>query len=175
MKLISKPTLKWILLICILAGVSFFSIYQYNTPLWRKAVGIYYILQNHRRLKGIISSYGVYSPLAFILLQVLQIIIAPIPRGAIEFLRGYLFGVKVGFIYSMIGLLMFLIVSTIGRIPGTLMATLQGAKAFDRQDKIFFLLLGVSVLLILLFYVYHEVLHHQIRRLKGERDNGSQV
>jgi len=68
MKLLFQAKLKWILVICILAGLSFFSIYQYNTPLWHKAVKLYYILQDHHRLKEIISSYGAYSPLAFILL-----------------------------------------------------------------------------------------------------------
>jgi uncharacterized membrane protein YdjX (TVP38/TMEM64 family) len=241
MKLLFQPKLKWILVICILAGLSFFSIYQYNTPLWRKAVKLYYILQDHHRLKEIISSYGAYSPLAFIFLQIMQVIVAPIPGGAIEFLGGYLFGVKAGFLYSMIGLLLgswlafslarifekwavkkfvsekvrkkfdylighegvilsfllflipgfpkdalcyilgltpmhlgiFLIISTIGRVPGTLMATLQGAKAFDHQHKIFFLLLGISALVILVFYIYHEDIHHQIKKLKGEKDKGS--
>ena len=235
MKLLFQPKLKWILVICILAGLSFFSIHQYNTPLWRKAVKLYYILQDHHRLKEIISSYGAYSPLAFILLQTVQVIVAPIPGGAIEFLGGYLFGAKAGFLYSMIGLLLgswlafslarifeiwavgkfaseemrnkfdylighegvilsflpflipgfpkdalcyilgltpmhlnvFLIISTIGRVPGTLMATLQGAKAFDHQYKIFFLLLGLSALAILVFYIYHEDIHRWIKKLRS--------
>src|SRR4030043_2210586 len=104
MKLLFQPKLKWILVICILAGLSFFSIYQYNTPLWREALKFYYTLQDHHRLKGIILSYGAYSPLAFILLQIVQVVVAPIPGGAIEFLGGYIFGTKAGFIYSMIGL-----------------------------------------------------------------------
>jgi hypothetical protein len=54
-----------------------------------------------------------------------------------------------------------------------LMATLQGAKAFDHQYKIFFLLLGISALVILVFYIYHEDIHHHIRKLKGEKDKGS--
>ena len=88
MKVLSQPKLKWILIICILAGLSFFSIYQYNTPLWREALKFYYTLQDHHRLKGIILSYGVYSPLAYILLQIVQVVVAPIPGGAIEFLGG---------------------------------------------------------------------------------------
>jgi len=242
MKLLFQPKLKWILVICILAGLSFFSIYQYNTPLWREAVKCYYTLQDHHRLKGIILSYGAYSPLAFILLQIVQVVVAPIPGGAIEFIGGYIFGVGAGFLYSMVGLLIgsslafgsgrifekwavekfvseevrrkfdylvghegvilsfllflipgfpkdalcyllgltpmhfgiFLIVSTIGRVPGTVMATLQGAKAFDHQYKIFFLLLGISALVILVFYIYHVDIHHQIQKLKGEKDKGSE-
>ena len=225
------------MIICILAALSFFSIYLYNTHLWRQAVRLFYILQDHHhnyRLKGIILSYGPYSPLAFILVQIVQVVVAPIPGGAIEFLGGYMFGVKSGFIYSMIGLLLgsclafslarifenwaiekfvseetrkkfgylighegvilsfllflipgfpkdalcyilgltpmhwgiFLIISTIGRIPGTLMATLQGAKAFDHQYKIFSILLGISVLIILVFYIYHKEIHQSIKKMK---------
>ena len=237
MKISFQPKLKWILIICILAGLSFFSIYQYNTQLWRGVVKSYYTLQDRHhnyQLKGIILSYGPYSPLAFILVQVVQVVVAPIPGGAIEFLGGYMFGVKAGFFYSMVGLLLgscvafglarifekwavekfvseetrkkfdylighegvilsfllflipgfpkdalcyilgltpmnlgiFLIVSTIGRIPGTLMATLQGAKAFDHQYKIFLILLGISVLIILVFYIYRDEVHQSIKKMK---------
>ncbi len=60
----------------------------------------------------------------------------------------------------------FLIISTIGRIPGTLMATLQGAKAFDHQYKILLILSGISAVVILVFYIYHEKIHRWITRLK---------
>jgi uncharacterized membrane protein YdjX (TVP38/TMEM64 family) len=209
-------------------------IYQYNSFLWTEVVRICHILQNHHRLKTFILSFGAYSPLAYILLQVIQVVVAPIPGGAIEFLGGYLFGVKAGLIYSMIGLLIgswlafslarifeklavekfvspqtlkkfdylvghegvilsfllflipgfpkdalcyilgltpmhlgiFLIISTIGRIPGTLMATLQGAKAFDHQYKFFLILLGVSALIILIFYIYHDEIHQWVKKVK---------
>ena len=168
-------------------------------------------------------------------------VIAPIPGGAIEWLGGFIFGVKAGFIYSMIGMTLgswlaftlarifemvtiekfvspgirrkfdylighegvilsfllflipgfpkdalcyilgltpmhlgiFLIISTIGRIPGTLMATLQGAQAFEHQYKLFLILLGVSALVILAFYIYHEEIHRQVKKLIGKRDKSS--
>ena len=234
MKSLFQSKLIGILLICVLAALSFFSIYQYNTQLWREALKLYYTLQDHHRLKGIILSYGTYSPLAFILLQIVQVVVAPIPGGAIEFIGGYIFGARAGFLYSMVGLLLgsslafglarifekwaiekfvsedtrrkfdyligheglilsfllflipgfpkdalcyilgltpmhlgiFLIISTIGRVPGTLMATLQGAKAFDHQYKIFFILMGISVLVILVFYIYHDEIHNWVKKLK---------
>jgi uncharacterized membrane protein YdjX (TVP38/TMEM64 family) len=61
----------------------------------------------------------------------------------------------------------FLIISTIGRIPGTLMATVQGAKAFDQEYITLLFLLGISALIILVFYVYHETIHGWIRRYAG--------
>jgi hypothetical protein len=55
-----------------------------------------------------------------------------------------------------------------GRIPSTLMATLQGAKTFEHQYKAFFILLGVSTFVILIFYVYHEQIHGWIKKSKGK-------
>ena len=228
---------KWVFLLCILAGVVFFIVFQYNSQLWNQVVKLYHLYQDPHRLKRVIHSFGPYAPLAYILLQITQVIIAPIPGGAIEFLGGYLFGVRAGFVYSMVGLILgswfafslariferiavekfvsektrkkfdylvehegvilsfilfllpgfpkdalcyilgltpmhlgiFLIISTIGRIPGTLMAILQGAKAFEHQYYTFGLLLGVSFLVILIFYIYHEEIHNLVKRLKREK------
>lgn len=217
-----------------LIGLFIFIIYQYHSELWILCVRLWNLFGSHRRLKAFVSSFGVYSPLAFILLQVIQVVVAPIPGGAIEFLGGYLFGVWAGMLYSMIGLILgswlafsigkiferwavekfvspktmkkfdyligregvilsfllflipgfpkdalcyilgltpmhlglFLIISTIGRIPGTLMATLQGAKAFEHQYKLFLILSVASALIILVFYIYHEQIHQWIKKLR---------
>ena len=230
----SRRTWLKVLGISFLGVLAFFLIYEYNSQLWVKAARFYEILHHPQRLKEVIRSYGPSSPLAYILLQMLQVIVAPIPGGAIEFIGGYLFGAKAGFVYSMVGLVsgsvlafslarifeklavekfvspgtrkkfdyligheglivsfllflipgfpkdalcyllgltpmhlgIFLIISTIGRIPGTLMACLQGAKAFDHQYKTFLVLMGLSTLLILVFYIYHDEIHQMIRKLK---------
>jgi len=227
---------KWVLPLCILAGVVFFIIYQYHSQLWNQVIKLHHIYQDPHQLKKVISSFGPYAPLAYILLQIIQVVVAPIPGGAIEFLGGYLFGASAGMLYSMIGLILgswlafslarifekiavekfvsvetrkkfdylvehegvilsfilfllpgfpkdalcyilgltpmhlgiFLIISTLGRIPGTLMATLQGAKAFEHQYKVFLLLLGISAFVILAFYIYHEEIHNLVKKLKRE-------
>jgi uncharacterized membrane protein YdjX (TVP38/TMEM64 family) len=233
MKSLSPVTLRWVFVICILAFLSSL-IYYYNTQLWSAAVKSYSILNDHYRFKKTIDSFGPYSPLAFILLQVVQVVVAPIPGAPVGFLGGYLFGVKWGFIYSMIGLSLgswiafriagifqrwfikkfisskklkkfaylmeregviigfllflipgfpkdvlcyilgltpmrsgvFLMISTIGRIPGTLIATFQGAKVYHHHYIIFFVLVGVSTLITLVFYVYGEEIHNLIKKLK---------
>jgi len=230
----SRRKWKWVLLLGILTGLIFFFIYQFNSQIWVQFIKLHDLYQDHQEFKKTISSYGAYAPLAYILLQVLQIVIAPIPGGAVEFLGGVLFGVKAGFIYSMIGLTLgswlafslarifekvavekfvskqtrkkfdylvehqgailsfilflipgfpkdalcyilgltpmhlgiFLTISTIGRIPGTLMATLQGAKAFEHQYMLFLILMGLSALVILIFYIYHEEIHNWVKKLK---------
>ena len=230
---------KWTLFACILVGVVSFLIYHYNSEIWFYIIRLYDLYQDHEAFKKVISSYGAYAPLAYIILQILQVVVAPIPGGAIEFLGGVLFGVKAGLVYSMIGLILgswlafslarifekvavekfvseetrkkfdylvehegvilsfilfllpgfpkdalcyilgltpmhlgiFLIISTVGRIPGTLMATLQGAKAFEHQYYTFGILLGASGLIILVFYIYHEEIHNLVKRLKREKRN----
>jgi uncharacterized membrane protein YdjX (TVP38/TMEM64 family) len=236
----SQAKWKWILPFFILVGIILFLLYQFNSQIWVQIINLYHLYQDHEEFKRIISSYRAYAPLAYILLQILQVVLAPIPGGAIEFLGGVIFGVKAGFIYSMIGLIIgaclafglarifekvavekfvseetrkkfdylvehegvilsfilfiipgfpkdalcyilgltpmhfgiFLIISTIGRIPGTLMANLQGAKAFEHQYNLFIILLAISAGVILVFYIYHDKIHHLVKRLKGEKKKG---
>ncbi len=226
---------KWLLVLCISAGVVLLVAHQYHSQLWNQIFRLYHLYQDHQEMKKVISSYGPYAPLAYILLQIMQVVVAPIPGGAIEFLGGYLFGVRAGLVYSMIGLILgswfaftlarifekiavekfvsletrkkfdylvehegvilsfilfllpgfpkdalcyilgltpmhlgiFLTISTIGRIPGTLIAILQGAKAFEHQYCTFGILLAGSALIILIFYIYHEKIHNLVRKIKS--------
>ena len=232
MKSLPQSKLKWVA-ICFLGGLFAFTFYWYHSQLWIQVVKVWGLFQNRHQLKVVLRSYGPYSPLVFILLQIIQVVVAPIPGEAIEFLGGYVFGVWAGMLYSMIGLIlgsglafgiarifekqavekfvspklrrkfdylighegvilsfllflipgfpkdtlcyilgltpmhwgMFLIISTLGRIPGTLMATLQGAKAFDQQYVTLLILLMISVLIILVFYIYHQAIHEWIKKI----------
>src|SRR4030042_4139471 len=94
MSILRQP--KWIKIvaICFLGGLVFFLIFEFNSELWLKAHRLYEVLHSRQELKGVIRSFGAYSPLAYMLLQFLQVVIAPIPGGAIEFLGGYLFGAQ---------------------------------------------------------------------------------
>jgi uncharacterized membrane protein YdjX (TVP38/TMEM64 family) len=230
-----SPRLRQYLLIGLLIAVLIFILCYFNSQIWNQLVKLYDSLHDRPQLKRLISSFGPYSPLAYILIQILQVVIAPIPGGAVEFLGGYLFGVKAGFIYSMIGVMVgswaafsiarifeklavekfvssqtmkkfdylighegvilsfllflipgfpkdalcyilgltpmhtgiFLFIATVGRIPGTLIACLQGGKAFEHQYKTFLVLLGMSALIILVFYIYHDEIHRAIKKIKG--------
>ncbi len=55
-------------------------------------------------LRSRILAFGPLAPLLFILLQVLQVLVAPIPGEASGFLGGYVFGALPGFLYSTLGL-----------------------------------------------------------------------
>jgi len=223
---------KWVWITCFLTGLIILLIYLYNSQLWIQAVRLWNLFHDRHQLRGVLRSFGPYSPFAFIMLHILHAVIPPLPGEAIEFLGGYVFGVWAGMLYSMLGLILgswlsfsiarifekriverfvspevrkkleylsghegvilgfllflipgfpkvalcyllgltpmrlgiFLIISTIGRIPGTLLATLQGAKAFDQQYVTLLILLGISALIILVFYIYHENIHHWIKK-----------
>jgi len=45
------------------------------------------------------------------------------------------------------------------------MATLQGAKTFGHQYKLFLLLSGISAFVILAFYVYQEEIRNKVKKL----------
>jgi len=236
MKVFLQKRKKWVIFFLLL-GISFFMVYRFNSQIWIRAIEFYDFLHDQHHLKEIITSFGAYSPLAYILIQVIQVVVAPIPGGLIEFMGGYLFGVKAGFFYSMIGVIfgswfafalarlfekvavekfvhirtmkrfdylighegvilsfllflipgfpkdalcyilgltpmhlgIFLIISTIGRIPGTLMACLQGGKAFDHQYMAMLILFGISALIIMVFYIYHHEIHEFIKKMRGIR------
>lgn len=52
------------------------------------------------KLERLIGAFGSWGPLAFMGLQILQVVVAPIPGEATGFIGGYLFGTVKGFLYS---------------------------------------------------------------------------
>ena len=87
-------------MICLLGGIAAFIFNRNNDRLWVEAGKFYDLLQDPHRLKEMITSFGPYSPLIYILLQLSQVVATPIPGGAVELLGGYLFGVKAGLLYQ---------------------------------------------------------------------------
>ena len=173
-------------------------------------------------LRDDILAHGPRAPLFFILIQVLQVVFAPIPGEASGLLGGYLFGAGPSFVYSSIGLTMgsaaafgfgrllrkflseriketafyrkfnhlvhrseflipfilfiipgfpkdslsyllgmstmslpsFLFITAIGRMPGTLMLSLQGAEVYNGNYLKLVVLLLLSLLVILPCMLY---------------------
>jgi len=179
---------------------------------------------NRTRVNNFIASFGPYAPLAFMGLQILQILFAPIPGEITGFIGGYLFGIGPGFVYSTIGLstgsllaflisrrlgqpfvrrfvgqeimarfdylmehkgafftfvfflipglpkdyfcyllglspmhvLTFFIISAVGRIPGTLLLTMQGQAIRSEDYRAFFVVLGLALLSLVLTIIYRD-------------------
>ncbi len=177
-----------------------------------------------RAVGQFLRQFGPFAPLAFIVIQALQVVLAPIPGEATGILGGYLFGTWLGFLYSTIGLTLgsmlafglarwlglpivhrvvsnevyrkfdfiskaggematlvcflipgfpkdylcfllgvsplqfwpFFVICTFGRMPGTWLLSLQGAKVRDAQYIEFVIYLLVAAAAVVLAYVYRE-------------------
>ena len=64
----------------------------------------WHFFSNKERVNKFVISFGSYAPLVFIGLQILQVLVAPIPGQFTGFVGGYLFGIVPGLIYSTVGL-----------------------------------------------------------------------
>jgi uncharacterized membrane protein YdjX (TVP38/TMEM64 family) len=190
------------------------------------------IYSSSDRLSRFLQSLGPYSPAVFVLLQIVQVVAAPIPGELTGVAGGYVYGEKVGMILSTVGLAIgswiafelasilgrpfverfvsaevlhkfdflttntgaticfllflipgfpkdylcfllglsrmrlgtFLLVSIIGRIPGTYLLTLQGAKFRDEQYYEVVAFAVGSALVILLAYLYRNRIYRWIRQ-----------
>ncbi|MFC6874594.1 TVP38/TMEM64 family protein [Halobellus marinus] len=55
-------------------------------------------------LRTFIRSFGIWAPIALIVLQALQVVVAPVPGQILAVVAGYLFGPWWGTLYNMIGI-----------------------------------------------------------------------
>ena len=93
--------------------------YIYYTGGWRDTLLYYRYLLSPKRLKLFVASFGPYAAPVFVLLQCMQVVIAPIPGEVTGFVGGLLFGVWKGTLLSTIGLTIgALIAFSIGRLLG---------------------------------------------------------
>ncbi|MGD1967506.1 MAG: TVP38/TMEM64 family protein [Desulfobacterales bacterium] len=76
----------------------------FRIPIWQKIIDWYELLSDREQIRDLISSFGPSAPPVFIMIQILQVMFAPVPGEATGFIGGYLFGTLPGFIYSSIGL-----------------------------------------------------------------------
>jgi uncharacterized membrane protein YdjX (TVP38/TMEM64 family) len=92
--------------ICILLTLVVFGLVGlwFRIPLWQKILDYYHLFSDRNKIRQFISSFGLSAPPIFVLIQILQVLLAPVPGEATGFIGGYLFGVVPGFIYSSIGL-----------------------------------------------------------------------
>jgi uncharacterized membrane protein YdjX (TVP38/TMEM64 family) len=87
-----------------LAAFATLMLYIYHEGLWRQTLHCYRYFFDFKRLCSFIASFGPHAAVVFILLQVLQVVVAPIPGELTGFVGGLLFGKIGGTIYSTIGL-----------------------------------------------------------------------
>ncbi|MEO0025416.1 MAG: VTT domain-containing protein [candidate division WOR-3 bacterium] len=97
-----------------------------------------YIFSSPEELRRLVHSWGVWAPLGTILLQLVQIVLAPLPGNLLAFAAGYALGFWPTIVWLMIGVLggatiTFLLSRVLGRrllrvfVPG------PALERFDRQ------------------------------------------
>jgi uncharacterized membrane protein YdjX (TVP38/TMEM64 family) len=227
-----KNRITWLLVIVGVLGGALIYVYRHDELFYE----ILFHLKNSRvrgeELRAAILSYGFLAPLIFIGVQILQVILAPIPGEASGALGGYIFGGWLGFVYSTVGLSagswiafavgrllsdlvrerlehtkvyhkfnhlvsrgdfvipfvlfifpgfpkdslsymlglshmplpVFLFVATVGRIPGTLLLSFQGAEVYHGNYLRLALLLLLAVAITLPCYLYRKNLLHYLGR-----------
>ena len=193
---------------------------------------LYRFFVSRKKIIDFVNSFGPLSVVIFIGLQILQVIVAPIPGEVNGFIGGYLYGPVLGTLYSTIGLTIgswiafglarwlglpfvekvidpkllqkydhfmehrgtlitfilflipgfpkdalsyiiglshmktttFLLVCTGGRLLGTIMLSISGDCARNDQDVAMAAILGISALIVVLAYYYHDELLHLVRK-----------
>jgi uncharacterized membrane protein YdjX (TVP38/TMEM64 family) len=174
------------------------------------------------RFQEYLASFGPHSIFVFILVQVLQVLVTPLPGDVTGLIGGYLYGATMGTLYSSIGLVIgsvvafylarilglpfverfvkpsvirkydhflehkglfisfvlflipgfpkdtlcyilglshmktgnFLVISTCGRLLGTILLSIQGTSVREHQDTVFFVVLGIMAVIALYGYFH---------------------
>ncbi len=101
----NRPTARyrWLIWACVaivLVGVGVWLIHS-GHPTARYVLRLY---RNKVFMREMLNQWGVLAPLVFIVIQALQVVIAPIPGEVTGLLGGFVFGQWLGFVYSTVGL-----------------------------------------------------------------------
>ena len=205
-----KDIFKLLVLILLLATGIFFFIY----------FDLHSFFSDRTKIITFLQSFGPVSVFVFIGIQILQVLVAPIPGEVTGFIGGYVYGIFPGTFYSTIGLTIgswlaftlsrtlglpfvervvspkiinqydhimahqgpwvafllflipgfpkdalcyvlglshirivtFLVISTVGRLLGTLMLSVQGSCLRNNQDTTFLIMMTVSIIIAALGY-----------------------
>ncbi len=228
---LSNKKIQRIITVVVVFGFVFLG-YLYRVPLLEKIIFLYDLFTDRDQIKSFVTSFGAGAPVVFIIMQILQVLLAPFPGEATGFIGGFLFGTAKGFLYSSIGLTVgslinftigrflgkryvrklippaqleridnivkrqgvivlfilfvfpgfpkdylclllglsaiplkiFIILVAIGRMPGTLMLSLQGSYLFEQRYGWFAVIIGLCLVLIFFAYRYREDLYQWLEK-----------
>ena len=76
---------------------------------------------SQEQIRSFVEPYGIFAPIIFIILQILQVVLTPISHYVVGLAGGFIFGTWYGFILNWVG-----------RVIGTLIAFYLGRK-FGRK------------------------------------------
>jgi uncharacterized membrane protein YdjX (TVP38/TMEM64 family) len=213
-----------ILFLLLLTGLSIYLFIHFD---------IYLFFKDRNKLVNFITSYP-YDELIFILLQIIQVVAAPIPGELTGLIGGYLYGPFWGTVYSTIGLTLgswlafllarffgmpliekvvkpetlekfdhfmehqgilvsfllflipgfpkdylcyimgvsriptwtFIIISSAGRLFGTMLLSITGSVARNEQYLLLAVILGMGIAIFVVTYYYHDKILEMLKRKK---------
>lgn len=96
--------LFWLFFFLLITSSFILLIFWEETLLSQSLFHLQDMMQNGSRLRESFLSFGDFAPLIFMVLQILQVLFAPVPGEATGILGGYLFGAWTSFFYSSIAL-----------------------------------------------------------------------
>jgi uncharacterized membrane protein YdjX (TVP38/TMEM64 family) len=96
------------------------------------------LLNDREAVQMWIAGFGPLGPLVSVFLNTLQVLLAPIPGQTVGLVNGYLYGVVLGTLYSLIGVQVgsALAMALARRFGRPLVVRLVGQKQLDRWDRI---------------------------------------
>ena len=96
------------------------------------------LLPSQEQVAAWVESLGIWGPVAIILLEMTQALLAPIPGQAIEAVSGYLYGPWLGTLFPMIGMAIgsLIIFSLSRRFGRPLVIKLIGKKSMAQLDDL---------------------------------------
>ena len=146
----SKKRILLAIVVIVFVGIALFSFMAPISDLIRLISGW---LKDPEQVRSFMDSFGSWAPVAFIGIQIFQVLLAPIPGEATGFIGGFLFGTLAGFVYSSIGLAIGSWMNfTIGRFLGEQFIRKWIPKdIFQRYDA---LLKRQGVVVILILFLF---------------------
>jgi uncharacterized membrane protein YdjX (TVP38/TMEM64 family) len=126
---------------------------RYRIPVWQNISAFFHLISDREMVRSFIMSFGAAAPVVFMVIQILQVIFAPVPGEATGFVGGYLFGVLRGFLYSSIALSIGSLINFgIGRFLGVrFVRKLIPADKFERFNA---RLKRQGIIVLLLLFIF---------------------
>jgi uncharacterized membrane protein YdjX (TVP38/TMEM64 family) len=123
----------------LLAGLLIAALCLSWEPLWNRLIAWYGVVSDRAQIEAFMKVWGpIGAPLVFITIQVVQVVLAPIPGEATGFAGGYLFGAVPGLFYSTIGLTLGSVINfMLGRLLGRrYVAAWMSGESLHRFDTL---------------------------------------
>ena len=142
---------KWALVLAVTLGVCAYLAWLVLTdaPAYRFT---YRLFHDNQYMKDKLVEWGAAAPIIFILIQSLQVVIAPIPGEVTGILGGFVFGQWMGLVYSTIGLTVgSLLAFALGRWLGD--AYVRNLVSEETWNKLGFIVEAEGTILCFIIYL----------------------